>query len=66
MRLSVAALAAQAGFVLGGLALVRAPAAVYRALATAPLLALRNAALYARLARGRGEREWVRTRRDSA
>jgi Glycosyl transferase family group 2 len=63
-RLSLAALAAQITFVVGGLALVRAPAAVYRSLALAPVLALRNAGLYARLARGRGQREWVRTARD--
>lgn len=61
--LSAAALAGQVAFVLGGLALVRAPAAAYRALALAPALALRNANLYARIARGRGEREWVRTPR---
>lgn len=62
-RMAVAALAAQATFVIGGLALVHAPASVYRALATAPLLAARNAGLYARLARGRRPSEWVRTRR---
>jgi hypothetical protein len=58
-----AALAAQAAFVLGGLALVRAPASVYRALALGPFLAARNARLYARIARGRRPREWVRTPR---
>src|SRR4051812_286760 len=61
--LSAAALVGQAGFVLGGRAVARAPSAAYWSLATAPLLALRNARLYARLARGRGEREWVRTAR---
>jgi hypothetical protein len=61
--LSTAALLGQAAFVLGGRAVARAPAAAYRSLVTAPLLALRNARLYARLARGRREREWVRTSR---
>jgi len=62
-RISLAGLAGQAAFVLGGLVLVRAPAAAYRSLATAPLLAVRNARLFARLARGRRTREWVRTPR---
>jgi hypothetical protein len=53
----------QIAFVLGGLALVRAPRSVYRALATAPVLAARNASLYSRLARGRRPSEWVRTPR---
>jgi 1,2-diacylglycerol 3-beta-glucosyltransferase len=58
-----AALAGQIAFVLGGLALVGAPPTVYRALATAPALAVRNAALLSRLARGRRPREFVRTPR---
>jgi 1,2-diacylglycerol 3-beta-glucosyltransferase len=62
-RLAAAAVAGQAGFVIGCLALVGAPAAVYRSLATAPLLAARNAALYSKLVRGRRPREWVRTPR---
>lgn len=61
--LSAAALTGQVAFVLGGLALVRAPASAYRALALAPALAFRNAGLYARIARGRGPRGWVRTPR---
>jgi len=63
-RISVAGLVGQATFVLGGLALVHAPAAAYRALATAPLLAARNARLYSRLVRGRRTRGWVRTPRE--
>lgn len=62
-RIAAAALAGQVAYVLGGLALVRAPAAVYRSLALAPLLAARNAHLYARLARGWRPRSWVRTAR---
>ena len=56
-------LAAQAVYVLGGLAVVGAPAAVYRSLAMAPLLVARNARLYARLAGGWRPRGWVRTKR---
>jgi cellulose synthase/poly-beta-1,6-N-acetylglucosamine synthase-like glycosyltransferase len=64
VRLSLAALAGHAAFVVGGLAVARAPAAAYRALATAPMLAVRHAGLYARLVRGGREREWVRTARE--
>jgi 1,2-diacylglycerol 3-beta-glucosyltransferase len=62
-RTAALGLAGQVAFVLGGLALVGAPKSAYRSLATAPLLAARNAGLYSRLLRGRGEREWVRTPR---
>jgi hypothetical protein len=62
-RVATAALTGQVAFVLGGLALVRAPAPVYRSLAMAPLLAAQNARLYSRLARGRRPSEWVRTPR---
>jgi cellulose synthase/poly-beta-1,6-N-acetylglucosamine synthase-like glycosyltransferase len=53
----------QAVYVLGGLVLVRAPAGAYRGLALGPLLAVRNAGLYARLARGWRPGGWVRTPR---
>jgi hypothetical protein len=56
-------LGGQVAYVLGGLALVRAPAVVYRALVLAPLLAAHNARLYARLARGWRPSGWIRTRR---
>jgi hypothetical protein len=62
-RLAAVAVAGQVAFVVGGLALVGAPAVVYRSLATAPLLAARNAALYSRLLRGRRQQDWVRTPR---
>jgi hypothetical protein len=62
---SLASLAAQAAFVLGGLRLVRAPWAVYRALAIAPSLIASKLLLYARLLRGRGPQAWVRTERDA-
>lgn len=63
--LSVAAanLVGQASFVCGGLALVNAPRAAYRALALAPVLIVRRVGLYARLVAGRGPRRWVRSER---
>lgn len=63
-RLAAASLTAQLGAVLGGLVLVRAPLAVYRALAMAPLLAVWKVWVYAQLAAGRGSTDWVRTERD--
>jgi hypothetical protein len=62
--MSLATLAAQSTFVLAGLRLVRAPAAVYRALLLAPALVLGKVALYARLLMGRGPTAWVRTERE--
>jgi hypothetical protein len=62
---ALAGLLAQAVYVLGGLALVRAPAAVFRALAIAPWLVVRKAGVYARLAAGRGASTWVRTEREA-
>lgn len=53
----------QAVYVLGGLALVRAPVGAYRGIALGPLLAVSNAGLYARLARGWRPNGWVRTPR---
>jgi 1,2-diacylglycerol 3-beta-glucosyltransferase len=64
LALSLLTLAGQAGFVLGGLRLVRAPAAVYRALLMAPVLIATKLALYARLLTGRGPSGWVRTGRE--
>ena len=63
-RAAVANLAAQATFVLGGLAVTRAPAAVWRALALAPGLAVFKLGLLARLWLGRGPTNWVRTERE--
>jgi cellulose synthase/poly-beta-1,6-N-acetylglucosamine synthase-like glycosyltransferase len=61
--LALIALGGQAAFVVGGLALVRAPAAVWRALALAPLLVAWKLLLWARVLTGRGPSDWVRTRR---
>ncbi len=65
LALGVAAanLVGQASFVLGGLALVNAPRAAYRALALAPVLIVCKVGLYARLMAGRGPRRWVRSER---
>jgi cellulose synthase/poly-beta-1,6-N-acetylglucosamine synthase-like glycosyltransferase len=62
-RMAIGALAGQVVFVVGGLALAGAPAAAYRGLAMAPLLAVENVRLYSRFARGRTPREWRRTPR---
>jgi hypothetical protein len=56
--------AAQMAFVLGGLRLIRAPAAVYRAMLAAPALIVNKLALYVRLLGGRGPRSWTRTERE--
>jgi hypothetical protein len=53
----------QAAYVLGGLRLVGAPAAVYRALLLAPALVAWKVGLYVRIVTGRGPRTWVRTDR---
>ncbi|MFL5868875.1 MAG: glycosyltransferase family 2 protein [Thermoleophilaceae bacterium] len=54
----------QAAFVIGGLLLVRAPAAAYRSLLLAPRLALGKLRLYADLIAGRVPSSWVRTERE--
>jgi 1,2-diacylglycerol 3-beta-glucosyltransferase len=64
LALSLATLAAQLAFVLGGLRLARMPAVVYRALLTAPLLIASKVVLYVRLLGGRGPTSWVRTERE--
>ena len=53
----------QATYVIGGLAVVGAPASVFRALAFAPILMLWKLGIYLRIATGRGPRTWTRTRR---
>jgi hypothetical protein len=60
---AVAGGAGQAAYVLGGLALVRAPAPVWRALAAAPELVVRKLAQLARIGAGGGPTEFVRTKR---
>jgi hypothetical protein len=62
--LAVANAAGQAVFVLGGLAVTRAPASVWRALVFAPALATWKLGLLARLWLGRGPTTWVRTERE--
>jgi hypothetical protein len=66
LALSAATLVAQLTFVLAGLRLVRAPAAVYRALLAAPALIATKVILYARLLAGRGPTAWTRTEREAA
>jgi GT2 family glycosyltransferase len=63
VRLGLASTTGQALYVLGGLALARAPAAVYRALVFAPGLVAWKLLLYLRLLTGRTPRRWVRTER---
>jgi hypothetical protein len=64
-RAGLANLAGQAGFVAGGLALARAPAAVWRSLAFAPVLALWKLTLLGRLWFAGGPTGWVRTTREA-
>jgi 1,2-diacylglycerol 3-beta-glucosyltransferase len=63
LALSLGTLAAQIVFVFGGLRVVRAPAQVYRALLSAPVLVAYKLVLYARLLTGRGPKSWIRTTR---
>jgi 1,2-diacylglycerol 3-beta-glucosyltransferase len=63
-RAGLANLAMQAAFVTGGLALARAPATVWRALAFAPAMAVWKLVLLSRLLRGATPRQWVRTPRE--
>jgi hypothetical protein len=62
--IALANLAAQATFVVGGLAFARAPAPVWRALVCAPALAAWKLHLLAKLWLGRGPTSWVRTDRE--
>ena len=65
-RLATLALAggtAQVLYVLGGLALVRAPVPVWRALAAAPELVAGKLVQLARIGMGGGPTEFVRTKR---
>ena len=64
--LAAASLLGQTCYVVGGLLLVRAPAAAFRALALAPVLAIWKLGLYARVLLGRGPTGWVRTDRETA
>jgi 1,2-diacylglycerol 3-beta-glucosyltransferase len=63
VRLGLASATGQALYVIGGLALARAPAAVYRALAFAPGLVAWKLLLFLRVLAGRTPRRWVRTER---
>jgi 1,2-diacylglycerol 3-beta-glucosyltransferase len=64
LRLSLATSLAQAVFVLGGVALVRAPATVYTSLLAAPGLVATKAWIYARVLLHRGPVRWLRTPRE--
>ncbi|MDQ4049593.1 MAG: glycosyltransferase family 2 protein [Actinomycetota bacterium] len=64
-RLALLSLAGQLVFVLGGLALVRAPPAAYRALIQAPALAVQKIWLFGLMLAGRGPRAFVRTEREA-
>lgn len=61
--ISAGGLVAQAVYVLGGLALVRAPRAVWAALLRAPALVIGKAAVAIRIATGGSPDRWVRTAR---
>jgi cellulose synthase/poly-beta-1,6-N-acetylglucosamine synthase-like glycosyltransferase len=62
--IGIANVVAQAAHVLSALWMVRAPAAVYRALATAPGLVAWKVALWARALIGRTDDHWIRTARN--
>jgi len=62
--LGLVTVTAQSAYVLGGLRLVNAPSAVFRALPHAPALIGRRLAQHAMIATGRGSRTWTRTDRD--
>jgi 1,2-diacylglycerol 3-beta-glucosyltransferase len=64
-RRALANLLAQGAFVVGGLAVMRAPAPVWRALAFAPLLAAHKLGLLVRLGLGHGPTSWQRTEREA-
>lgn len=64
LRTALAGTAAQVVYVIGGLALVRAPLVVWRALLHAPLLVAEKLRVAARLATGKAPQQWVRTERD--
>jgi cellulose synthase/poly-beta-1,6-N-acetylglucosamine synthase-like glycosyltransferase len=62
--IGIANVVAQAAHVLSALWMVRAPAAVYRALATAPGIVAWKVALWARALAGRTDDHWIRTARN--
>ncbi|MCW3065488.1 MAG: hypothetical protein JWN32_2660 [Solirubrobacterales bacterium] len=64
LRLLAASAGGQVVYVLGGLAVVRAPRSVFLALAAAPALVARKLGIYGRLLSGRGPTAWRRTARD--
>jgi hypothetical protein len=63
VAIAAASLAAQAGFVVGGLLAVGASAEAWRGLLHAPRFLLGRLATFAQLARGRGPTEWSKTDR---
>lgn len=64
VAMAMIAALAQVAYVLGGLAVVRAPREVYRALWSVPVVAIRQLLLYGRLTVGRGPDAWHRTPRE--
>ncbi|MBE2317961.1 glycosyltransferase [Solirubrobacter sp. CPCC 204708] len=62
--MAVATTAGQAFYVLAGLRLVDAPPNVFRALLSAPRLVADKLGIFARIARGRGTNQWLRTDRE--
>lgn len=63
VRLASINILGQLVYIVGGLAVARAPASAYRALLSGPLLAVWKLGLYVRLLSGRGPRDWVKTER---
>jgi hypothetical protein len=63
-RVAVASILAQIAYVLGGLAVLNAPPAVWRALLTVPRFVLRRFGGLIRSLTGRGPSGWERTRRE--
>lgn len=65
-RLGLVLSAGQVLYVLGGLRVAGAPPAVYRALRSSPALLANKLPLLARIGRGRGATDWVKTDRPDA
>jgi cellulose synthase/poly-beta-1,6-N-acetylglucosamine synthase-like glycosyltransferase len=65
-RLAAASLLGQCTYIVGGLAVLEAPAAVWRALLSVPWFLGQRLSLLAGAAVGRGPSEWERTRRPPA
>ncbi len=64
-RLAIVNFLGRVCYVLGGLAVVRAPVTVYRALVMAPLLMVWKLGLYMRIVAGHSPKSWGRTARQA-